>query len=182
MQNQDIIEEMYDMKNLINNNLKQIRRYQDDLRLDMNELKSMGNMSTNGRENMKNRLILMENQYLSIHNEVESVHKLVENIPTDKNCSSIEQAINLSLLSVDFALLCEVWHKAENKKHGKAIEGMLELNGLKYMSTSRPKGKRGGGAAIIVNLERFAVVEIANPHNLEIVRALAKPNSHNAKI
>ena len=58
----------------------------------------------------------MENQYLSIHNEVESVHKLVENIPTDKNCSSIEQAINLSLLSVDFALLCEVWHKAENNK------------------------------------------------------------------
>ena len=35
--NQDIIEEMYDMKNLINNNLKQIRRYQDDLRLDMND-------------------------------------------------------------------------------------------------------------------------------------------------
>ena len=32
---------------------------------------------------------------------------------------------------------------------------MLELEGLQYFSTTRPRGKRGGGVAIIVNQEKF---------------------------
>ena len=84
---------------------------------------------------------------------------------------------------VDASLCCEIWEKAENKKHKNYIEEMLELDGLKYFSTPRPKGKRGGGAAIIVNSERFKVekIEIQIPYKLEIVWALAKPKHPDAQ-
>ena len=55
----------------------------------------------------------------------------------------------------DVSLLCEVWQKAENKQHLQHIEHMLEIDGLQYFSTTRPRGKRGGGAAIIVNTHNF---------------------------
>ena len=84
---------------------------------------------------------------------------------------------------VDVSLCCEIWEKAESKKHRNAIEEMLELDGLKYFSTPRPRGKRGGGAAIIVNTERFKVekLQIQIPHKLEIVWALAKPKHPDAQ-
>ena len=86
--------------------------------------------------------------------------------------------------NIDVGLLCEIWQKAENKKHSSEIEKLLEIDGLKYFSTLRPNGKRGGGAGIIVNLERFSVekLDICNPHNLEICWALAKPKSQNAMV
>ena len=59
---------------------------------------------------------------------------------------------------MDVNLCCEVWEKSEDKKHKGEIEKMLELDGLKYFSTTRPRGKRGGGAAIIVNTEHFYVI------------------------
>ena len=85
---------------------------------------------------------------------------------------------------VDVSLCCEVWEKAENKKHKGEIETMLEMDGLKYFSTTRPRGKRGGGAAIIVNSEKFKVdkLDIQIPHHLEIVWALAKPKHEDAEI
>ena len=60
---------------------------------------------------------------------------------------------------------------------------MLELDGLKYFSTTRPSGKRGGGAAIIVNTENFRVekLEVHIPHHLEIVWALARPKHEDAQ-
>ena len=60
---------------------------------------------------------------------------------------------------------------------------MLEMDGLKYFSTNRPWGKRGGGAAIIVNTERFQVekIDIQIPHKLEIIWALAKPKAEDAQ-
>ena len=84
---------------------------------------------------------------------------------------------------VDVSLCCEIWEKAESKKHRNAIEEMLELDGLKYFSTPRPRGKRGGGAAIIVNTERFKVekLQIQIPQKLEIVWALAKPKHPDAQ-
>ena len=83
---------------------------------------------------------------------------------------------------VDVSLLCEVWEKAESKQHRAEIEQMLEIEGLKYFSTTRPKGKRGGGAAIIVNTENFQVekLDIQTTHQLEIIWALAKPKSETA--
>ena len=84
---------------------------------------------------------------------------------------------------IDVSLCSEVWYKAENKKHQQEIEKMLELDGLKYFATTRPKGKRGGGAAIIVNSENFKAekIEIQIPPNLEVVWALARPKSENAQ-
>ena len=84
---------------------------------------------------------------------------------------------------VDASLLCEVWQKAEDKRHKFEIEQMMEMDGLKYFSTTRPRGKRGGGAAIIVNTERFQAekLDVHIPHKLEIIWAFAKPKSEDAQ-
>ena len=57
---------------------------------------------------------------------------------------------------------------------------MLEMNGLKYISTIRPTG--WGGAAILVNQERFALekLNISVPHNLEVIWGLLKVKADNA--
>ena len=44
----------------------------------------------------------------------------------------------------DVSLLCEVWQKAEDKQHLQHIEHMLEIDGLQYLSTTRPLGKGVG--------------------------------------
>ena len=43
-----------------------------------------------------------------------------------------------------------VWEKSENKKHKKRIEELYEMKNITYISTPRPRVKRGGGAAIAV--------------------------------
>ena len=47
--------------------------------------------------------------------------------------------IDLIERQVDVSLCCEIWEKAEDKKHRYEIEKMLEIDGLKYFSTPRPK-------------------------------------------
>ena len=83
---------------------------------------------------------------------------------------------------VDVNLCCEIFEKADNKKQREEIEKMLEIDGFKYFSTPRPRGKRGGGAGIIVSTKKFKVekLEIQIPHKLEIVWALAKPKHTDA--
>ena len=83
----------------------------------------------------------------------------------------------------DASLLCEVWHKTESKEHKKALESMLEMDGLQYFSTNRPRGRRGGGAAIIVNKERFHAekLEVHIPNHIEVIWVLAKPKAASAK-
>ena len=82
---------------------------------------------------------------------------------------------------IDASLLCEVWEQAENVQHKADIEKMLEMEGLKYFSTPRPQGKRGGGAAIVVNTEKFQaeklnrLTDIQIPAQLEVVWALVRP-------
>ena len=58
----------------------------------------------------------------------------------------LERAISLGFFS-------EIWQQSENKKHKFEIENMMESEGLKYISTPRPRG--WGGAAIIANQEYF---------------------------
>ena len=83
---------------------------------------------------------------------------------------------------VDVNLCCEIFEKANDKKQIDEIEKMLEIDGFKYFSTPRPRGKRGGGAAIIASTRKFKVekLEIQIPHKLEIVWALAKPKHSDA--
>ena len=81
-------------------------------------------------------------------------------------------------------MLCEVWQKTEDKKHMNYIENMLQMEGLQYYSTTRPRGKRGGGAAIIVNKEKFTAqkLDIQIPLKLEIFWALVKPKFEAAQM
>ena len=62
-------------------------------------------------------------------------------------------------------------------------EKMLQLDGLKYISTPRTV-KSGGGAAIVVNLEKFSLekINIMIPYNLEVVWGLMRPKKTTAKI
>ena len=85
---------------------------------------------------------------------------------------------------MDVSLVSEIWEESENVNHKKSIEELLEIRGLRYISTSRPNGKRGGGVAIIVNEERFKVSKpgVKVPKGLEIVWALIKPKAENAAI
>ena len=78
----------------------------------------------------------------------------------------------------DASFLTEVWEKKENRKHQMKLEEMLEMRGIKYISTPRPGTKRGGGAAIAVKLTNFNIskLNIAIPGGLEIVWGLLRPN------
>ena len=86
----------------------------------------------------------------------------------------LERGISLSFFS-------EVWQKLDNKDHNYEIEKMLEIEGLRYISTPRPRG--WGGAAIIVNQEHFQLekLNIFIPHKLEVVWGLMRCKNENAK-
>ena len=85
---------------------------------------------------------------------------------------------------IEVSFVSEVWEQSENKDHLNAIETMLEIDGLKYLSTSRPSNKRGGGVAIIVNQENFICdkLDILIPDNLEVIWGLVKPKCSSANI
>ena len=62
---------------------------------------------------------------------------------------------------------------------------MLETHGLKYISTPRPKNSKGktyGGAAIVVNTEKFNCEKLSVfiTENLEVVWGLVKPKTPSA--
>jgi hypothetical protein len=84
---------------------------------------------------------------------------------------------DIKMRETDLCFLTEVWQKAENKKHQKAIESMLELTGIKYISTPRPGARRGGGTAMACNQEKFTLTKlnIAIPSPLEACFGLLKP-------
>jgi hypothetical protein len=63
--------------------------------------------------------------------------------------------IDMENRNCSLSFLTEVWEKSENKKHQSKVEELLEMKGLKYISTPRPGTRRGGGAAIVVNTENF---------------------------
>ena len=86
-------------------------------------------------------------------------------------------ATDIDERETDICCVTEVWEKISNKKHQMKIEEMLEMKGLKYISTPRRNGRRGGGAAIIVNLEKFTLskLNVKIPRVVETVWGLLKP-------
>ena len=74
------------------------------------------------------------------------------------------------LRGISCALLSEVWEKANCSKQQFELEKMLNMDGLKYISTPRMT-KRGGGAAIVANLKKFSLdkIEVSNPDKVEVV-------------
>jgi hypothetical protein len=61
-----------------------------------------------------------------------------------------ERMLGLSLLS-------EIYEVKGKKKHVSEVTKMLELDGLKYISTPRASYKRGGGCAIVAHLPKFSL-------------------------
>ena len=78
-------------------------------------------------------------------------------------------AVDMEMRQTDISFLTEVWQQAENKKHQDAIEELLEIRGIKYVSTPRPGARRGGGTALACSEERFHMTKlnIAIPKPLE---------------
>ena len=88
--------------------------------------------------------------------------------------------------SIDVSFCSEIWEQVDNKVHQFEIEKLLELKGLKYLSTPRKPNSKGvsyGGAALIVNLRKFRVekIPVIIPQNLEVIWALLKPKNQTAK-
>jgi hypothetical protein len=79
----------------------------------------------------------------------------------------------------DLSFLTEVWEKSENKKHQFKLEELLEMKGIRYISTPRPGARRGGGAAIAVRLDKFNIskLNIPLPRAVEVVWGLLKPKT-----
>ena len=88
--------------------------------------------------------------------------------------------------SIDCGFLQEIWEAEDKKDFQLEIEKMLELHGLKYISTCRKPNKRGvayGGAAIIANQEKFSLekLPINIPQNMEVVWGLLRPKNPGPK-
>ena len=88
------------------------------------------------------------------------------------------------LISVSF--ISEIWERADKKLHCLEIENMLEMNGLKYISTPRKPNSKGvsyGGAALVINLEKFTCekLDVSFPQSIEAVWGLLKPKCGSAK-
>ena len=117
------------------------------------------------RDNRLNKSILLP--IISVSN-LRSLMPKIKNFAKDMH----ERCISL-------ALLTEVWEKAQKKKHIFEIDKLLNMEGLKYISTARPSTKRGGGAAIVVNTKSFSLekLDVLIPHNLEIVWGIMRPKT-----
>ena len=88
--------------------------------------------------------------------------------------------------NIDCGFLCEIWEQVDKAEHRYEIEKMLEMSGLKYISSARPPNAKGvsyGGAAIVVNLEKFSLekLNVNVPKTLEVVWGLLKPRNQSAK-
>ena len=68
-------------------------------------------------------------------------------------------ATDIDERATDICFVTEIWEQDENKKHRRKIEELLELKGIKYISNPR-RNRRGGGAAIAVNLKNYTVAKL----------------------
>ena len=91
---------------------------------------------------------------------------------------------DIEMRDTDVCFMTEVWEKSENKKHQNAIETMLEIRGIKYVSTPRPGVRRGGGTALACSQERFQLskLNVQIPRPLEACFSLLKPRNPTGRI
>ena len=90
---------------------------------------------------------------------------------------------DMIMRDISCAMLSEVWEKSNCKKQQFELEKMLNMDGLKYISTPRMT-KRGGGAAIVVSLKKFSLekIEVLNPDKVEVVFGLLRPKKTTSNI
>jgi hypothetical protein len=93
-------------------------------------------------------------------------------------------AEDMEMRETDVCFLTEVWEKQENKKHQKAVESMLEMKGIKYVSTPRPGVRRGGWTAIARRVQLFHLTKlnILIPSPLEACFGLLEPKIPTGKV
>ena len=107
-----------------------------------------------------------------------SVSNMRSLFPKLKNYKNdiLKREIGLSLLS-------EVWEKKGKKKQKLEIEKMLQMDGLKYVSTPRPSSKRGGGCAIVADLSMFTLekIDVTIPKSVEVTYGLLRTKNSDAK-
>ena len=117
---------------------------------------------------------LIEGESLPIIS-VSNVRSLIPKVGNVKN-DILERDISLSIF-------LEVWEKTNCKKQQFEFEKMFQIDGLRYISTPRLT-KRGGGAAIIVNIRKFSLekIPILIPNNLEVVWGLMRPKKLSSSI
>ena len=91
---------------------------------------------------------------------------------------------DIEMRETDLCFLIEVWEKSENKRHHNLIEEMLELKGIKYISTPRPGARRGGGTALACSQQNFHLTKlnISIPSPLEACFGLLKPKHPTGKV
>ena len=84
---------------------------------------------------------------------------------------------------IGLSLLSEVWEKKGKKKQKLEIEKMLQMDGLKYVSTPRPSSKRGGGCAIVADLSMFTLekIDVTIPKSVEVTYGLLRTKNSDAK-
>ena len=91
--------------------------------------------------------------------------------------------IDMKMRNISCSMLAEIWEKANCEKQQYELEKMLNIDGLKYISTPRLT-KRGGGAAIVVSLDNYSLdkIEVPNPDKVEVVFGLMRPKKISSKI
>ena len=125
---------------------------------------------------------------ISVNRDNRKVEGLSLPIISVSNCRSLTPKLNnfkndIIQRGISVSLCSEVWEKANCKKQRFEFEKMFHMEGLKYISTPRTT-KRGGGAAIIVNIENFTLdkLEIIIPYKLEVIWGLMRPKIASPKI
>ena len=90
---------------------------------------------------------------------------------------------DLKMRDISCAMLSEVWEKANCRKQQFELEKMLNMDGLKYISTPRIT-KRGGGAAIVAQLKNYSLdkIEVPNPNKVEVVFGILRPKKTTCRI
>ena len=82
----------------------------------------------------------------------------------------------MQTLGLTLGLHSEIWEDREKKDHMDKIEEALEIEGIQYISNTRPN-RRCGGSAISLICGDFYVtkLDILVPKNLEVVWGLVRP-------
>ena len=82
----------------------------------------------------------------------------------------------MQTLELTLGLHSEIWEDRENKTHQNLIEEAFELEGVTWISNTRPD-RRGGGAAISLLNEDFTItkLDVIIPKNLEVLWGLVRP-------
>ena len=71
---------------------------------------------------------------------------------------------------ITIVCITETWGKEDKLNYRKNMLSMIHKEGLGMISLNR-KSKRGGGVAIVYDMERVTInqLEVIVPHNLEVV-------------